>query len=843
MRSDGSRYPLIRHGLVLILLALPLLVTASAIEAADWVTGLPSLKALVLASLIPWALLAQSRVPWWIGHTVVLLLGLVVAFLLGTFTLAGNSGPSDLGSQLSSWFGAIGGGEGHLGTAMTGVGLIAITLWMTHTSVWLAYRHSLAPLAALPGLGVLLVVLTFLPEDFYWYFFVYLLASAPGIAYRYKRQWALQGWRASLLGTLAAGVLLMSASVGAAWKSPTPEGIVIPLGSKFEGPWYSFREHWTILFSAVPNRKEWPSFSAPRELSYDGPIQLGDEVLFVVKSRQPYHWRVQVYETYTGSSWESETAPVTRGLAEVPLEQQVEGLKARKEVEIGVRMYSRGSGLVSVGEPLGADILSKVELSPEAAFRLYLQDPQQSHLPPELMEYREGLVSLLSSGREARAAEDEGATPRDNSPSSGTPGNLRSLGFRPTSPVAVAGEAGQGSPGLGAPYITVKRIDSAPGPPLALVGEHKLLPYRQYATVGSVSQSIPAALRNVGQDYPDWVADRYLQLPPQFPASVRALAEEMTKDEDNPYDKTLAIQDYLRSLTYTLDVELPPEGKDWVEFFLEQRRGFCQNYASAMITMLRSLDIPARLVIGFAPGVWDEGRGVWEVQARHYHAWPEVYFPDYGWVEFEPTPADVQEALEPLGVRREGRFEGLLDEAELLCLDEFADLIPECQELLGLSGGGFEAESDGLGELATAPIGDEGSGGGPGFPSSPWTFLGIGLSLALLAPVGAVSYARWSVSRLGYVTVSYAVMCFLGRLAGVAVHAQDTPWAYSRRLSGALPGHAEEVARVTHAFVTRRYGPPGRLTHPDIDHVRRSWPALRKALFRRILRRLIPGRS
>ena len=71
-----------------------------------------------------------------------------------------------------------------------------------------------------------------------------------------------------------------------------------------------------------------------------------------------------------------------------------------------------------------------------------------------------------------------------------------------------------------------------------------------------------------------------------------------------------------------------------------------QNYASAMITMLRSLGIPARLVVGFAPGTKDAQRGGWLVRAENYHAWPEVYFPGHGWVEFEPTPAAVQPSLE-----------------------------------------------------------------------------------------------------------------------------------------------------------------------------------------------------
>ena len=70
-----------------------------------------------------------------------------------------------------------------------------------------------------------------------------------------------------------------------------------------------------------------------------------------------------------------------------------------------------------------------------------------------------------------------------------------------------------------------------------------------------------------------------------------------------------------------------------------------------MITMLRSLGIPARLVVGFAPGEYDDARESWTVRTKDYHAWPEVYFPRYGWVEFEPTPSGVQPSLQNLGFR------------------------------------------------------------------------------------------------------------------------------------------------------------------------------------------------
>ena len=316
----------------------------------------------------------------------------------------------------------------------------------------------------------------------------------------------------------------------------------------------------------------------------------------------------------------------------------------------------------------------------------------------------------------------------------------------------------------------------------------------------------------------------------------------MTRDADNPYDMAEAIRNQLLVMPYTLNIALAPPGQDWVEFFLlVQRRGYCQNYASAMITMLRSLGVPARLVVGFAPGDRNVDRGVWEVKSRHYHAWPEVYFPGHGWFEFEPTPADVQPALENLGFQPQG---GLLSAtpAEGECFEELFG--EECLEPASEDG------IDGLiGELpdqeGDVPGGDNVAGGGRGFLTSPWALLGLGLALALalMAPVGAASYARWGILQLGYPTVTYAIMCFLGRLGGVGLRPQDTPWEYGARLGVALPGHREAVANITQGFVTVRYGPFKGLSTDEMEKVRASWREVRGPLLGRILRRPLPRRS
>jgi hypothetical protein len=146
-------------------------------------------------------------------------------------------------------------------------------------------------------------------------------------------------------------------------------------------------------------------------------------------------------------------------------------------------------------------------------------------------------------------------------------------------------------------------------------------------------------LRAAGEIYPEWITSRYLQIPEAIERELQPLAEEVTRNASTPYDKAAAITDYLRNeIEYQTSVSPPPRGTDpalWVLF--EYKRGFCNFSASIETLMLRSIGIPARMAVGFAEGEYDGVTNSYTVRRSDAHAWPEVYFPGIGWVEFEPT--------------------------------------------------------------------------------------------------------------------------------------------------------------------------------------------------------------
>jgi transglutaminase-like putative cysteine protease len=140
-------------------------------------------------------------------------------------------------------------------------------------------------------------------------------------------------------------------------------------------------------------------------------------------------------------------------------------------------------------------------------------------------------------------------------------------------------------------------------------------------------------------------SDRYMQLPDTLPERVKNLAIKLTEGQDNMFDKVKAIEDYLGSNEFTYETEnvtVPKDDEDYVDQFLfETKVGYCDNFSSSMVVLLRSAGIPARWVKGYTSGEYKEAGNkkgsIYEVTNNNAHSWVEVYFPEQGWVTFEPT--------------------------------------------------------------------------------------------------------------------------------------------------------------------------------------------------------------
>ncbi|MDR5674481.1 transglutaminase domain-containing protein [Halalkaliarchaeum sp. AArc-GB] len=198
-----------------------------------------------------------------------------------------------------------------------------------------------------------------------------------------------------------------------------------------------------------------------------------------------------------------------------------------------------------------------------------------------------------------------------------------------------------------------------------LGGIHPSVTIRDGETVRIESERLrsePEELRNASTDYPEEIEAKYTDLPESTPDRVGELTAEIVDeaDADNPYDAAVAIEQYLEeNKRYSLTVERP-SGDVADAFLFEMDAGYCTYYATTMTAMLRSQDVPARFVTGYTTGE-RIGEHEWAVRGQNAHAWVEVYVPEHGWVEFDPTPSDPRDSVRDarLVEARQGGVEGV----------------------------------------------------------------------------------------------------------------------------------------------------------------------------------------
>jgi len=333
-----------------------------------------------------------------------------------------------------------------------------------------------------------------------------------------------------------------------------------------------------------------------------------------------------------------------------------------------------------------------------------------------------------------------------------------------------------------------------------------------YSVVSTISRADMESLRGAGDAYPDWIRDRYLQLPDDLPQRVRDKAFEITAPHESAYDKASALERYLREeLPYNENIAPPPAGQDGVDYFLfEVQEGYCDYFSSAMATMARAVGIPARLAAGYSQGEFDEERQAYRVRELNAHAWVEVFFPNYGWVEFEPT------ANEPQIVR------------PVAPSDDLGDRNP------------MAPDSDGLDEdkFGEDPELGQGSVGGLTRGQSWWP-LSLGWTIASAVAIGLVfaGLVAWLISRrrrsraASILTDLYERMILWGQRLRVQWQAQQTVFEQAQAMGRAVPDGRDQIHSIASLYVRERFSPVP-ASQEEIESASRAWGALLPILWK-----------
>ncbi|HEY6262672.1 MAG TPA: DUF3488 and transglutaminase-like domain-containing protein [Nitrospiraceae bacterium] len=163
----------------------------------------------------------------------------------------------------------------------------------------------------------------------------------------------------------------------------------------------------------------------------------------------------------------------------------------------------------------------------------------------------------------------------------------------------------------------------------------------RYSVISYAPQLIAEERTAASLAYPDSIRSHYLQVPLES-QKVADLAHRAIQQAATPFEQTLAIQQYLlENYRYSLENDTATLNHPLEEFLFTRKTGYCEHYATAMVVMLRTVGIPARLVTGFLATEWNEYGGYFTVRQRDAHAWVEVYFPQSGWIIMDPTPTVI----------------------------------------------------------------------------------------------------------------------------------------------------------------------------------------------------------
>lgn len=732
------------------------------IEAADWVSEMPSLALAAFVGLLSGWVLSHAPGRAWLLHLVGVAIGVTVVFaeVMQSMRLSDpalQSGVRDRWGELwarnREWLDALLSGAAS-SDPLPFVLIVVFLAWaLTYLAAWAVFRWRSPWLALAPGGFALLTNISYLPGQPSREFVIFLFAAILLFSRLYLLRTAAMpaATAAAAAGRARASQFLSLEVLNATWWMGLALVIVaflLPTGDNL-GPVSDAWERALApvtervdrlgrLFIGVDSKRGRDLHSFADVLPLQGRVTLSSEVLMHVTAAEALYLRSATFDEYGAAGWQVSAAErdLLPGTTVEAAQFGTPDTRAQFRRPVGVTVEavaqpSNDRRLFVVGDPLAADVQA------------------------------EAVVGAVRADL---------------------------LGLR-------SGDAVQ-------------------------AGD-------QYSTVGSVSAASVERLVAAGSDYPQWVRERYLQLPEDLPPEVRELAAGLVADVDAPYLRARLVEQFLRSgYPFSLDIPDPPPRTDAVAYFLfTEQRGYFDYHASAMAVLLRAAGIPARVAVGFAldEADLDPETKAYVVTEQRAWAWTEVYFPGFGWVEFNPTPGRSL-------IARPGDDSVFLDVVAGLpaaLADDIDDGFGD--EMLFTDGGG------GAGLIPPEP---EAAGGG------------IGARVALL-------FTALMVIAAGGLTLMAAVRLFWGRAfhglppaAGRWARLQQlAAWAGVRPVATETPLEAAvamrerlalrpELLPLARAYARERYGGALPEDPEDAEELDGLYADVRNDLWRDVLRRL-----
>ena len=833
----------------IVLLAIIALATAWTVARTDVAPDGLSMAALAIGGLFVGLILAKLNTPDLLAHLFAILSGLFASFLLAVERMPLGAGGRlarleallDLSAEWMI--------QAQVGEPLNDPRLLAIMLgaavWLvSYTSAWVLFRRGWLTTALALPVVITLANLGYAPEEGTLPMLVIVLAgtmlAARHAAYRRETEWSrarlpfpTRTAPRFLIGGIAIAVLVAAL----AWTLPLSARDTL-FGTAWERisePLDAARERWNDVLGRLggPGESSGGSYSAFGEsFELGGNLELSDEPVMLLQPAsgpmRPAYLAGQRYDNYSGRGWATTVDETFQEVAAdgqryssrlsfrsgqgIHLTPNVMGDRSQVEGELTV-IRPKGPLLFTIDTFLTADRRTNVQMSWRQLDNQVFPLGDPAALPQELRR----IGALVANGTYTPAGD----------------GVTNSVSPLPIDPALAAELQAEAEPLRLRRFLDVQWEVGPDGRAVALrvsgqlpvyddveavFSQEPVAPGDTYSVAGLTSTAGPEQLRSAGTDYPAWVSERYLQLPATITDRTRALAADLATGQTNPFDTAKTVEQYVRSvIVYSEEIDAPPADQDVVDYVLfESQEGYCEYYASAMAVLLRAEGIPARVVGGYFPAPFDPDEGGHLYREKNAHLWVEVFFPQYGWIPFEPTANRDQ-----LGY---GDLEPQPEEPAL------PTPVPTPPPPV--------AEATPPPPVETPP--QEPPAAAPNLFADPARLASlVGIVLAALLAVGGLgAVIAWFAGLRGLSPVSslYARSLRAGNWLGVAPTVSLTPREYADRVGRVVPSAQGPARVVADLYTQERYS--GRRPDGDAMQAARSaWRDLRGIALGSFLRR------
>lgn len=832
------------EGVSLVLHAILILSVVGAMNRVDTGDRITILTPLSVLGLGLGYLLSRTRAQDLVAHSIALWTGAITAILLVGAT---SVGPVEIarsrGATLVDLVRGVGSAlyrdESRRVSDNELLVVLGITAWLlAYSSAWVLYRRGWFALGIAVPAAILLASIRVDNGKGGWPLALFIFASI-GMSARNAMIVNSQRWSHHHMSTgkglasrfLVAGLPVAMIATGAALllNPITQDALSVPYRETAQSGWDRIRNEVEAFVGHAGTGGSYASF--PDDFRIGGEIDLGDEVVARVSSSSQHYLALRRYDIYDGRGWSSgvqSTFALESDASDVRVTNVI--FAETQSVALSAEMTSErkpSSALITVVRPKD-DLIFTIETFSSASRQVYAmlgwRKLDSTQIDVDAIDLADVPVDLQSLVRSVRGV-DYVASESDGTVMLTDPAARRAFEAASqrlaTYPVKASLALGANGQLLLVVTGRIPNYDDIE----ALFTSDTLRPGSDYRVVGLSTSASPDELASASTEYPSWISNRYLQLSDSVTERTRAEAQRVVIEAGatNPFDKAWAIQDYLRTqFTYELNGPKPSDGQDWVDYFLfDHQAGRCEQFASAMVVMVRSVGIPARLVSGYRDSGEANNRGEAIYRENQAHTWVEVFFPEYGWIPFEPTTNE-----DPF-TYGQGADAGA-DEDSIIAAETATPEPPPnpFQEP--------EPTAEATPELLALTTDGDDDGGSP-----TQVIQRAALAIAVMCVLLAIALGlrwQWHVRGLAPAGGLFARLQRVGAWFGIRSAQSTTPNEFGRALSRVLPGSESAIDSITTAYYAEQFDPAS-VSPETLLAAKDGWRHLRRNLVRWRLRR------